>query len=836
MALPNTEGMTPAHNSTKAFVRRLYHTVACDPPHFSHARGIFLLLLICLISLFGCEKKSHNEENSTRENSTSSGTRAAHERNLQHESNLEKESERSETSKSAHSDANTGDLDAIKKRGLIRFVRIGSVDDDMLHRITIVTRHHQELAEALAKNLGVEARWIKAKDPEEALTMLDSGDADVLAGNLTKTKMRAERYDLSETIKTSYKQLVAGREGPDIDKPDDLQNLRLVILNDSTYINTARTLQKNNPSVEMEVRDLSNIEDIDQIIDLLNQNPGWATILDTAVVSELTSYRNDMKGGAKVSGEEEIVWAMRKGSPKLKQQVDKLLSKTKVQAPEKSLPNWKAIKNTRVLRFLTYNGPTSYFMWKGILMGFDYDLAKEFAELHNIDLQVIAVPHDQSLIEWLQAGRGDFAGAALTISERRRQQGVDFSTPYREAAVQVLTNSDIPPINRLQDLHGRTLTLRAFSIFEGVAKNLQKQGIKVKIQLAPEDVSYERLINMVADGEVEATLVDANDAEVGSKLRDSLTAGPIVTDPLPQGWMVLKGNNSLRRKLDAFIKKYRRTESYQKKIAYYFQPGKSAGKRYLEKLQPGDDLSPYDELVKTEAKKYQFDWRIIIAQMWQESSFNPKAESSVGAQGLLQVMPLTAEDMGYPHPLTDPERGIKAGVKYLNWINGRFPASVSRENRIWFALAAYNAGIGHLYDAQRLAKKLQLDPNVWFDNVEWAMLKLSEPRYFKNARYGYVRGAEPVHYVNNISNLYRAYTEVMPLQGTWVPDRQPRTPHTSRLIWLARSCQYDHWTLSNGVSPKLPKAGSWQRSADEFSRSHNILLSSWEAVACARFP
>ncbi|GAB2517029.1 hypothetical protein GCM10008940_19430 [Microbulbifer agarilyticus] len=709
---------------------------------------------------------------------------------------------------------NTGDLDAIKDRGVIRFVSLASLDEEMLPRVTIVTRRHYELAEVLAKNLGLKSRWLKANDPQTALDMLESGDADILAGNLAKTEARAERFDLSATIRTTYQQLVTGREGPDIDDPNNLKNFELVTLKNSAFETTARILQEHNPTIKVTTRDLSTVTDIDHIIDEFNKVQNKVTILDSTTVNELTSYRNDIKAGAKVSGEEAIVWAMRKGSPELKQRVNTLLKKTNVVASEKRQSDWRGIQKSNVIRLLTYNGPTSYFMWKGVLMGFDYDLAKEFSEKHDIDLQVIAVPHDQSLIEWLKAGRGDLAGATLTITEKRRQQGVEFTTPYKETAAQVLSNSDSSPITNLQDLNGRTLTLRAFSIFEEVAKDLQRQGISVNIELAPDDISYERLINMVADGEIEATLVDASDAEVSSQFRESLTAGPVVTDPLPQGWMVAKGNNSLRKKLNTFIKKYRKSEDYEKKITHYFRPGKSAGKKSLEKLKPGEDLSPYDALVKTEADKYQFDWRAIIAQMWQESSFNPKAESPVGAQGLMQVMPLTAEEVGYPHPLFDPERAIKAGVKYLNWLDDRFSAEISRENRLWFALAAYNAGIGHLYDAQRLAKKLNLDPDVWFDNVELAMLKLSEPRYFKSARYGYVRGAEPVQYVSNISKLYRAYTDLAPRQDTRIPRGNP-TPYSAVSITSpAQFCRYDHWTPSgDALLPHQPME-SWRQSTD----------------------
>jgi membrane-bound lytic murein transglycosylase F len=171
-------------------------------------------------------------------------------------------------------------------------------------------------------------------------------------------------------------------------------------------------------------------------------------------------------------------------------------------------------------------------------------------------------------------------------------------------------------------------------------------------------------------------------------------------------------------------------------------------------------LSPYDELAKKYALKHNLDWRLVVAQMWQESNFDPEAESHMGAQGLMQVMPRTAQEMGFKPPLFDPEHSVYAGTKYLDWVKNRFENELPADERLWFSLAAYNAGIGHLRDARALARQLGLDPNKWFDNVEVAMLKLSEPRYFEKARHGYARGEEPVLYVRNIRDLYRAYTDV----------------------------------------------------------------------------
>jgi membrane-bound lytic murein transglycosylase F len=168
-------------------------------------------------------------------------------------------------------------------------------------------------------------------------------------------------------------------------------------------------------------------------------------------------------------------------------------------------------------------------------------------------------------------------------------------------------------------------------------------------------------------------------------------------------------------------------------------------------------LSPYDEFVKKYAKKYNFDWRLMVAQMHQESHFDPNARSFAGAHGLFQIMPRTAKQMNLEN-IDDPETGIHAGIKYMDWVRERMTYIKPEEGQlIWFTLASYNAGAGHVRDAVSLARKKGWNPHRWFGHVEKAMLLLSKAEYAKKARYGYVRGHEPVQYVHAIKNRFDTF-------------------------------------------------------------------------------
>jgi membrane-bound lytic murein transglycosylase F len=122
----------------------------------------------------------------------------------------------------------------------------------------------------------------------------------------------------------------------------------------------------------------------------------------------------------------------------------------------------------------------------------------------------------------------------------------------------------------------------------------------------------------------------------------------------------------------------------------------------------------------------------------------------------MQLLPRTAEEFGYSS-LFKPERNIEAGLTYLDWLWERFPDDLELQEHIYFTLAAYNAGAGHVQDARRLAARLGKDPDRWFGEVEEAMLLLSRREYASQARFGYVRGSEPVRYVREIRDRYIAY-------------------------------------------------------------------------------
>ena len=172
-------------------------------------------------------------------------------------------------------------------------------------------------------------------------------------------------------------------------------------------------------------------------------------------------------------------------------------------------------------------------------------------------------------------------------------------------------------------------------------------------------------------------------------------------------------------------------------------------------------ISPYDAIIKQNAKKIGWDWRLIAAQISVESGFHNDKVSWAGAEGLMQIMPATAKylspnDTSTHLPTQNIQLGVKLnGILYDYWKN-IIPDSIQA---IKFSLASYNIGKGHVMDARRLAEKNNLNPNIWDQNVDLMIAKLSQRSYYRNdvVRHGYCRGLEAYNYVNRIFFLYQNY-------------------------------------------------------------------------------
>ena len=426
------------------------------------------------------------------------------------------------------------------------------------------------------------------------------------------------------------------------------------------------------------------------------------------------------------------------------------------------------IKKNGVLRMITSYSSGSYFLYRGIQVGFEYELLKEFTKENELALEVIIPGPDESPYDLLNSGRGDIIAANYTITPERKQV-VKFTRPYNIVDQQVVVSDDLGfKPESITDLEGIPISVRRNSSYFVRLQELREQGFPVQINVIPEDMDTETVLFQVADGTHQATIADDNIYEAASKYMSGLVKGPLIAESDTIAWAIRTNAPDLEHQLNRFLYKHFRfdEDGVPKRSAFlnvlrkkYFESGNQIADYFSPGYQEGQigTISPYDNMIKEVATEFDLDWVMLTAIAAQESKFNPSSVSWAGAVGIMQVLPRFSEISS--DSLYIPEVNIREGAKILS-SHLKHYSYMDSTNRWSFALAAYNVGQGHLADARRLAIDHNKDPNEW-NNVSEALLRLMQRKYYQNARYGFARGIETVRYVNEIMNRYSTYQTVL---------------------------------------------------------------------------
>ncbi|MCB1800654.1 MAG: transporter substrate-binding domain-containing protein [Gammaproteobacteria bacterium] len=656
----------------------------------------------------------------------------------------------------------TGDLAALKKRGRLRILIPANVGGAFyLPREGWPVEAQHAAAERFARNHGMQPELVPVASFADMIPSLLSGRGDLIAANLTVTEQRRGKIAFSVPITTVRQQVLVAHDNQDIKQLDDLAGKRVMLDRGSSFWERMEVHRARLPGIELIPRpaEMTDEEELDQVA----SGRVDASIRDSNVASMYLNYRDDLRHAFDLPGIDDIAWGLRPDAHKLRAALNKYLHLEFVadagQARFKG--DWKEIVKRRVLRVVMPNNAASYFLHRGELQGFEYELAKAFADANKLRLEVLVPETHEQLLDWLIEGRADIAAGFLDPESVTgvRAAAVAFSRPYHYAARHLVVAAG-DQREGLAALNGSKVTVRRSSPYWNDLQRLQGDGARFELVAAAEDTETEELIAQVAQGEIDATVADGHLLDIELARGLNVKSGFVLSDERPHAAAVRAGNPVLLENLNSFVKKQYRGLVYNILYKKYFTNSSNVRDLAAGRVGGGGNgLSPYDTLTRKYAEKYGFDWRLITAQMYQESRFDPNAKSFAGARGLMQVMPRTAKFMGFEQ-IEEPEDSIHAGVKYLDWVRNRFEDSLPFNERLWFTLAAYNAGHGHVDDARRLARQQGLDGDSWFGNTEKAMLLLSKNKYAKKARYGYVRGIEPVSYVRDIRTRYRAYADI----------------------------------------------------------------------------
>ena len=409
------------------------------------------------------------------------------------------------------------------------------------------------------------------------------------------------------------------------------------------------------------------------------------------------------------------------------------------------------ILKTGNITVITHNNSHCYYLYRGQAMGFEYELAKLFADYLGVALEVNIVEKWDSMIPALKDGTGSFVAASMTITPKRQKEAA-FSNGYISTRQYVIVRRNNTGIKKIEDLAGKTVHVKRGTSYQERLEALRKDGIDVKIKLH-DNISTDELIQQVAEGTIKVTVADRNIALLNRRYYPQIALAFPISDEQSLGWAVKPYSKKLLNKINFFFDKINSNgkfaEIYNKYYAGIDNFDYVDLRKYHTRLNTR--LPRYKQIIMEAAGKYNFDWRLIASQIYQESHFDPMATSHSGAFGLMQLTFSTANSLGV-EDMFDPVENINAGVRHLKNLYNHFDRTDSPD-RLFIALAAYNIGQGHILDARNLAKQMDLDPDKWL-SLEKTLPLLRYRKYYKKAKYGYCRGIEPVNYIKRIMLYY----------------------------------------------------------------------------------
>ncbi len=431
------------------------------------------------------------------------------------------------------------------------------------------------------------------------------------------------------------------------------------------------------------------------------------------------------------------------------------------------LGDFDAMLERRTIRVLTTYNKTGYFIHKGVQRGVTYDafiqvekrlneqLRKDKAIKRHLKVHIVFIPvAREALLASLIEGKGDIAAANLTITDKRKQQGVEFTDPLLENVRELLISGPhSPKVESAADLGGKTIFVRpSSSYFESLMayNQARKEAGEplIDIQPASEVLEDEDLVEMVNAGLLPFIVMDEHKARFWQKIFPKITIHetPVFREGGVIAWAVRKESPKLLAMLNQQIKAIRGKATGEEILARYLKQNKfvksaaaaAERKKFLQVV----------ELFREYGDRYDVDWLLMAAQGYQESALNQKARSHVGAIGIMQIMPATGKGLKVGD-IRQLEPNIPGGAKYMRWMIDHYYADepMTALDKALFSFASYNAGPARVARLRAETKKRGMDPNVWFHNVEYVAAEKIGP--------------ETVTYVGNIYKYYIAYKLVM---------------------------------------------------------------------------
>ncbi|HVN44549.1 MAG TPA: membrane-bound lytic murein transglycosylase MltF [Steroidobacteraceae bacterium] len=416
-------------------------------------------------------------------------------------------------------------------------------------------------------------------------------------------------------------------------------------------------------------------------------------------------------------------------------------------------PALDAIRARGELRVATLNLPTCYYLGAQGAEGLEFELASDYAARLGVKLNMYPLANERALQAELAAGRADIAAASLTGTPEWTRVADPAQVYARIPQLVVYQRNGVRPRDTLQ-LESARLAVRAGSAQERVLQHLRST-------VAP-TLDWEQTAPSAADpmedvdaGAAQYAIVDAREFSFAHHLYPDVQVGFELPEERPVQWMVRRKAPGLLASVNGYFRDLQSTgrlarllqESSGDLRPFEYEESRGFQEHVLERLPR------YRAFFEKAAAETGLDWRLLAAIGYQESKWDPHAQSGEGARGVMMLTADTAQSLGIKDR-SDPEQSIFAGARYLAQVREKIPERIAEPDRTWLTIAAYNVGFGHLEDARILTQSLGKDPDSWAE-VRLRLPLLAQERWYVHARHGYARGWEPVQFVDRIQRFLR---------------------------------------------------------------------------------
>lgn len=406
----------------------------------------------------------------------------------------------------------------------------------------------------------------------------------------------------------------------------------------------------------------------------------------------------------------------------------------------------------------TLYGPTNYYVQADGFAGFEYELAKKYADSLNVSLKIIPSYSLNELFIKLNTGELDVLASGLAITDKRLQR-FRFAPSYETISQKLVFKQGNVRPRKVSDLTGELSGKLVVTAGSSYVENLEtlKQLHNTLNWSETSEFDSEELLEQVLNGDIDYTIIDSNALAITRRYYPEISIGFSIQKPEPLAWMVSKNakDDILASLIEFFGQVHHNGTLLALDDKYY---------GHIEQFNYVETRTFIKAVEKTLPKfqplfeKYSqdIDWRLLAAISYQESHWRPHARSHTGVRGMMMLTLATAKQMGIKSRL-DTEQSIRGGAKYFQRMINKMPDRIPVPDRTWFALASYNVGFGHLNDARIITQRQGGDPDRWVE-VKKRLPLLQQKKYYKKTKYGYARGEEPVRYVENIRRYYDTLT------------------------------------------------------------------------------